>query len=282
MGVRALSYFARTSRISAMASRLSAASCVAIVAGLRRPIGIGAPGRAFQNEAHAMLRPPSADSGRNSREWPARPFSVSSSTKASPIGRSQPSWKISVVSKPPSVRNRPAVELRQVTLLGRLRHDRVSVFASGRSERVRMRAETRKPRGRSRELVVQRGRRAEHVENQMKIGPSRQPICRGGSAKCLSTGLVVQCRRRLESAMDATAPRRGGDTRERILDTAEAAVLEKGFAGDVDRGIDRRRRHHQERLLLSFPRQGRIGEGAARPLHRARERPVRRPVQARR
>ena len=31
--------------------------------------------------------------------------------------------------------------------------------------------------------------------------------------------------------MDATAPRRGGDTRERILDTAEAAVLEKGFAG---------------------------------------------------
>ena len=31
--------------------------------------------------------------------------------------------------------------------------------------------------------------------------------------------------------MDATAPRRGGDTRERLLDTAEAAVLEKGFAG---------------------------------------------------
>lgn len=31
--------------------------------------------------------------------------------------------------------------------------------------------------------------------------------------------------------MDANAPRRGGDTRERILDTAEAAVLEKGFAG---------------------------------------------------
>lgn len=30
--------------------------------------------------------------------------------------------------------------------------------------------------------------------------------------------------------MDAIAPRRGGDTRERILDTAEAAVLEKGFA----------------------------------------------------
>jgi TetR/AcrR family transcriptional regulator, transcriptional repressor for nem operon len=30
--------------------------------------------------------------------------------------------------------------------------------------------------------------------------------------------------------MDAT-PRRGGDTRERILDTAEAAVLDKGFAG---------------------------------------------------
>jgi len=31
--------------------------------------------------------------------------------------------------------------------------------------------------------------------------------------------------------MDATAPRKGGDTRERLLDTAEAAVLEKGFAG---------------------------------------------------
>ncbi len=30
--------------------------------------------------------------------------------------------------------------------------------------------------------------------------------------------------------MDATAPRRGGDTRERILDTAETAVLDKGFA----------------------------------------------------
>lgn len=30
--------------------------------------------------------------------------------------------------------------------------------------------------------------------------------------------------------MDAIAPRRGGDTRERILDTAEAAVLDKGFA----------------------------------------------------
>jgi TetR/AcrR family transcriptional regulator, transcriptional repressor for nem operon len=30
--------------------------------------------------------------------------------------------------------------------------------------------------------------------------------------------------------MDATAPRRGGDTRERLLDAAEAAVLEKGFA----------------------------------------------------
>jgi AcrR family transcriptional regulator len=30
--------------------------------------------------------------------------------------------------------------------------------------------------------------------------------------------------------MDAIAPRRGGDTCERILDTAEAAVLEKGFA----------------------------------------------------
>jgi len=30
--------------------------------------------------------------------------------------------------------------------------------------------------------------------------------------------------------MDAVAPRRGGDTRERILDTAETAVLDKGFA----------------------------------------------------
>jgi AcrR family transcriptional regulator len=30
--------------------------------------------------------------------------------------------------------------------------------------------------------------------------------------------------------MDATVQRRGGDTRERILDTAEAAVLDKGFA----------------------------------------------------
>ena len=30
--------------------------------------------------------------------------------------------------------------------------------------------------------------------------------------------------------MDAQSPRRGGDTRERILDTAEAAVLDKGFA----------------------------------------------------
>lgn len=30
--------------------------------------------------------------------------------------------------------------------------------------------------------------------------------------------------------MDARLPRRGGDTRERILDTAEAAVLDKGFA----------------------------------------------------
>jgi AcrR family transcriptional regulator len=30
--------------------------------------------------------------------------------------------------------------------------------------------------------------------------------------------------------MDATAPRRGGDTRERVLDAAESAVLEKGFA----------------------------------------------------
>lgn len=30
--------------------------------------------------------------------------------------------------------------------------------------------------------------------------------------------------------MDAIPPRRGGDTRERILDTAEAAVLDKGFA----------------------------------------------------
>lgn len=33
------------------------------------------------------------------------------------------------------------------------------------------------------------------------------------------------------NAMDAPAPRRGGDTRERILDTAETAVLDKGFAG---------------------------------------------------
>jgi TetR/AcrR family transcriptional repressor of nem operon len=30
--------------------------------------------------------------------------------------------------------------------------------------------------------------------------------------------------------MDATTPRRGGDTRERLLDAAEAAVLDKGFA----------------------------------------------------
>jgi TetR/AcrR family transcriptional repressor of nem operon len=30
--------------------------------------------------------------------------------------------------------------------------------------------------------------------------------------------------------MDTLPPRRGGDTRERILDAAEAAVLEKGFA----------------------------------------------------
>ena len=30
--------------------------------------------------------------------------------------------------------------------------------------------------------------------------------------------------------MDATVTRRGGDTRERILDTAETAVLDKGFA----------------------------------------------------
>jgi TetR/AcrR family transcriptional regulator, transcriptional repressor for nem operon len=35
--------------------------------------------------------------------------------------------------------------------------------------------------------------------------------------------------------MDATIARRGGDTRERILDTAEAAVLDKGFA---DTSID--------------------------------------------
>jgi TetR/AcrR family transcriptional regulator, transcriptional repressor for nem operon len=32
------------------------------------------------------------------------------------------------------------------------------------------------------------------------------------------------------ATMDATAPRRGGDTRERLLDAAEAAVLDKGFA----------------------------------------------------
>jgi AcrR family transcriptional regulator len=33
-----------------------------------------------------------------------------------------------------------------------------------------------------------------------------------------------------ETTVDATTQRRGGDTRERILDAAEAAVLEKGFA----------------------------------------------------
>lgn len=32
------------------------------------------------------------------------------------------------------------------------------------------------------------------------------------------------------ATMDATAPRRGGDTRERLLDAAEVAVLDKGFA----------------------------------------------------
>jgi TetR/AcrR family transcriptional regulator, transcriptional repressor for nem operon len=35
---------------------------------------------------------------------------------------------------------------------------------------------------------------------------------------------------RRNDAMDTTTQRRGGDTRERILDAAEAAVLDKGFA----------------------------------------------------
>jgi TetR/AcrR family transcriptional repressor of nem operon len=41
---------------------------------------------------------------------------------------------------------------------------------------------------------------------------------------------MVQSAPHMGATMDATAPRRGGDTRERLLDAAEAAVLDKGFA----------------------------------------------------
>jgi len=41
---------------------------------------------------------------------------------------------------------------------------------------------------------------------------------------------MVQSASGWETVMDAIPSRRGGDTRERILDTAETAVLEKGFA----------------------------------------------------
>jgi AcrR family transcriptional regulator len=45
-----------------------------------------------------------------------------------------------------------------------------------------------------------------------------------------STAPVVQSVASVRNVMDS-ALRRGGDTRERILDAAESAVLEKGFAG---------------------------------------------------
>jgi len=45
-----------------------------------------------------------------------------------------------------------------------------------------------------------------------------------------SSALVVQSQAKLESRSMQETPRKGSETRERILDVAEAAVLEKGFA----------------------------------------------------
>ena len=50
-------------------------------------------------------------------------------------------------------------------------------------------------------------------------------------SRTISTVLVVQCLVPTGDERDVQeAPRKGSDTRERILDVAETAVLEKGFA----------------------------------------------------
>ena len=72
------------------------------------------------------------------------------------------------------------------------------------------------------------------------------------------------------------------DTRARILEVAESAVLAKGLRLDLDRGDHRGGRHHQERLLLSLPRQERARQGADAALPRARPAGARRHLRARR
>ena len=52
--------------------------------------------------------------------------------------------------------------------------------------------------------------------------------------------------------LSESLPRRGADTRERLLDLAEAAVLEKGFAATSIDELIAGCGDNQERLLLSF------------------------------
>ena len=67
----------------------------------RRPIGVRAPGRGLENEACAVGAGDVEIAAKTPR---ARPVSVSRSGKAAKWGRSSPSWKMRVVSIPPSIR----------------------------------------------------------------------------------------------------------------------------------------------------------------------------------
>ena len=63
---------------------------------------------------------------------------------------------------------------------------------------------------------------------------------------------------------------KGSDTRDRLLDARRSGGAREGIRRDLDRGTDRRGRHHQERLLLPLQGQGRARQGADPALPRTR------------
>ena len=75
--------------------------------------------------------------------------------------------------------------------------------------------------------------------------------------------------------MQDVQQRKGGDTRERILDAAEAAVLEKGFAATSIEELIAAVGITKSGFFYHFKDKGELAKALLRPLHRAREHSVR-------
>ena len=81
-------------------------------------------------------------------------------------------------------------------------------------------------------------------------------------------------RLRMTEAVQELSQRKGTDTRERILDVAEAAVLEKGFAATSIDELVAAVSITKSGFFYHFRDKGELGQGVAGAVHRARERPL--------